>query len=153
MRKRGTSPRFDAKSLLFGAISNLWVKTSRWADDGKLTLLKYRSDAKRIYRQLSERERKVERDIEGMRRKRAGSGRRVVRSTVKYCLRILHLPSYARLIPFCPDRLSVCRRALPWRTQGPEVKRGRVHFTLTRCYAVMEDFIGLPLGKGRPDLI
>ncbi|TGZ39049.1 hypothetical protein DBV15_02358 [Temnothorax longispinosus] len=50
-------------------------------------------------------------------RERAGSGRRVVGSTVKYCLRILHPPSYARLIPFCPDRLSVCHRALPWRTQ------------------------------------
>jgi len=93
-----------------------------------------------------------ERDVEAA-RKRAGSGRRVVGSTVKYCLWILHPPSYAQLIPFCPDRLSVYHRALPWRTQGPEVKRGRVHFTLTRCYAVMEDFIGLPLGKGRPDLI
>lgn len=75
---------------------------------------------------------------------------------MKYCLRILHPPSSTPpTYPFLPrPPLSVClRRALPWRTQVPEVKRGRVHFTLTRCYAVMEDFIGLPLGKGRPDLI
>ncbi|KYQ46444.1 Disks large 1 tumor suppressor protein [Trachymyrmex zeteki] len=44
------------------------------------------------------------RDVEAA-RKRAGSGRRVVGSTVKYCLWILHPPSYARLIPFCLDRL------------------------------------------------
>lgn len=43
-------------------LPNPRVKASRWTDDGKLTLLKYRSDAKRIYRQLSERERKVEKE-------------------------------------------------------------------------------------------
>ena len=43
-------------------LPNPRVKASRWTDDGKLTLLKYRSDAKRIYCQLSERERKVERE-------------------------------------------------------------------------------------------
>ncbi|EGI65238.1 Disks large 1 tumor suppressor protein [Acromyrmex echinatior] len=58
-----------------------------------------------------------ERDVEAA-RKRAGSGRRVVGSTVKYCLWILHPPSYAQLIPFCPDRLSVYRRALSLENPG-----------------------------------
>lgn len=120
------------RSRSYLVLSNPRVKASRWTDDGKLTLLEYRSDAKRIYRQLSERERKVERYVEGARNERAG--RRVVGSTVKYCLRILHPPSYARLIPFCPDHLSVCRRALPWRTR--DQKLSAVAF-ISRWRAVM----------------
>jgi len=73
-------------------------------DDGKFTLLKYRSDADRIYVNLTDGS--EEGCLKG--RRAGGSGRRVVGSTVKYCLRILHLPSYTRLIPFCLDRLSVC---------------------------------------------
>lgn len=43
---------------------------------------------------------------------------------------------------------------LPEENPGLEVKRGRVRFTLTRCYAVMEDFIGLSAvspGSGEED--
>lgn len=68
----------------------------------------------------------------------------VAGTTVKYCLWILY-PAPRSTYPFLlrpPLRLLSC--SSPRRTLGPEVKRGRVRFTLTRCYAVMEDFIGLP---------
>lgn len=67
-------------------LPNPRVKASRWTNDGKLTLLKCRSDAKRIYRQLSERERKVERDVEGARSERARSGRRARRGKYREIL-------------------------------------------------------------------
>lgn len=68
----------------------------------------------------------------------------VAGTTVKYCLWILYPPPRSTY-PFLPrPPLRLLSRSPPRRAPGLEVKRGRVRFTLTRCYAAMEDFIGLP---------